>query len=333
MDRVTVAHSAQEMESFESAWRFLESAGRYTIFQSFRWNQLAARIFSGRENPHVVFAETEGGMAIVPAAIAKHGISLLGEELFDYRDVLAMGDGRALASAWRTLAKTADDRNLDFKVKGVRGSSHGLSPTTRSGFHSSFFANAPAVRRSDALRKHPSRLDRNFQRMLADGCELKVSHGHDIRLVRNILQLKAEEDNTSLFHDPSRIEMACTMAQASGEDCEIFTLLKGNGIIAALVTFRDRDHELRRLYTIYYNKLWARYSPGRSLMQYVIQSSLGAELDVDLMTGEQPYKQRFATFSEPLYTLRATPQMLFELAESELPSKSGRENELSCLAG
>ena len=105
--------------------------------------------------------------------------------------------------------------------------------------------------------------------------------------------------------------MACAMAQISADQCEIFMLLKGATMVAALLTYLDQ--RCRRLYTTYYDRRWAKYSPGVSLLHHVIQSSLKSGLDIDLMTGEQPYKQRFATFSEPLYTLSSPHKRLEEM--------------------
>lgn len=310
----------------KSPWQELLRAGRYTIFQGFEWNQLAAWVFAAREAPCVVFAETEGGAALIPAAISRQHLTLLGEELFDYRDVLSTGDGEALSLAWKTLADMqTGDRT--FSVKGVRGSSFGFGLQSRREFDTGFFANAPGVQAQDANAKSRSRLVRNIERMKAEGCSLKVSHGQDISLVRNIFQLKAAQDKSSLFQDPLRIEMACAMAQTSGDACEIFTLLNGATIIAALITFIDR--RCRRLYATYYNPAWSRYSPGVSLLHHVIQRSLEAGMDVDLMTGEQPYKQRFATCKEPLYTLTASAAMLDEMGSAVGQSKNTEEASLA----
>jgi CelD/BcsL family acetyltransferase involved in cellulose biosynthesis len=43
------------------------------------------------------------------------------------------------------------------------------------------------------------------------------------------------------------------------------------------------------------------YSPGVSLLYIVIRQAQAHGLDFDFMTGEQPYKMRFATEVMPLY--------------------------------
>ena len=67
-------------------WESLCADGQYTVFQNFELNLLAAARFADREEPYVVCAESERGVAIIPAALRRSDgtIRLLGEELFDY---------------------------------------------------------------------------------------------------------------------------------------------------------------------------------------------------------------------------------------------------------
>jgi len=250
----------------------------------------------------------------------------LGEELFDYRDILAAGDGEAAALAWKTLGEIGGE--MEFRVKAVRESSldSGFGAPRVPGpgaqiFTSEFFANAPKIRRQDSPsgQKH-HRLERNLEKMKAAGCEMKIANGCESRLVTEILSLKAMQEDKSLFRDPLRIEMVSRMAAASGNHCEIFALTHGSTIVAGLITFIDG--EWRRLYTTYYDRRWAKYSPGVSLVNYVIGLSVEAGIDLDLMTGEQPYKQRFATSKEALFTLRTSASALRERSAdiaTELP--------------
>jgi len=314
------------MDGIKSGWKSLHREEKYTLFQSFAWNRLAAQILAGREAPCVVFAETNGGMAILPAAKGSENLTLLGEELFDYRDILAVGDAEAAALAWKTLGEIGGE--VEFRVKAVRESSldYGFGvprvpdPAAQI-FISEFFANAPKIRCQDPLsgQKH-HRLERNLEKMKAAGCEMKIANGCESRLVTEILSLKAMQEDKSLFRDPLRIEMVSRMAAAAGNHCEIFALTHGSTIVAGLITFIDDGW--RRLYTTYYDRRWAKYSPGVSLVNYVIGLSVEAGIDVDLMTGEQPYKQRFATTNEALFTLRASASALRERSAdiaTELP--------------
>ncbi|HYL97105.1 MAG TPA: hypothetical protein VET69_14970 [Terriglobales bacterium] len=104
MLRKMVARSAAEMDRLRPAWDNLYRACPSTLFQSFSWNRLAASLFAAREEPYVVLLENDTGAALIPGAIADHGFTLLGEALFDYRDVLAAGDPSLLRQAWQEVA-------------------------------------------------------------------------------------------------------------------------------------------------------------------------------------------------------------------------------------
>lgn len=100
--------------------------------------------------------------------------------------------------------------------------------------------------------------------------------------------------------------MLLAMATSAGARCEVFTFEHANSLIAALVTFRDRNW--RRFYTTYYSEAWAKYSPGLTLLHHVVKESLAQGLDCDLMTGAQPYKLRLSTAEIPLYRVSATSE-------------------------
>ena len=86
MRRIVIAQSAEEIARLRPTWEQLPAP---TIFQSFLWNHTAASVFGDRECPHVIYAESDSGAALIPAAVSGSGLTLLGETLFDYRDVLA----------------------------------------------------------------------------------------------------------------------------------------------------------------------------------------------------------------------------------------------------
>src|SRR6266404_993279 len=118
LGRVAIASTLSEIDGLRDLWLRLERANGGTLFQSFRWNRLAAETF-WREAPYIVAAETSGGAAIIPACFAADGrsLSLIGEALFDYRDLLHEGDDDALLLAWRALAEL----RLPLQFAGLRG--------------------------------------------------------------------------------------------------------------------------------------------------------------------------------------------------------------------
>ncbi|HEX7962590.1 MAG TPA: hypothetical protein VF493_21955, partial [Terriglobales bacterium] len=117
MIRTNVARSAAEIENLRSAWESLWNS-ELTLFQSYRWNAVAARIFAERQEPYVVFAESDSGAAIVPAAIdlKQRQITFLGETLFDYHDYLAQGAVDVLQAAWAALVQL----NLPLQILALR---------------------------------------------------------------------------------------------------------------------------------------------------------------------------------------------------------------------
>lgn len=307
--RTIIARSAADMDCLAPTWRSLYVRQQSTLFQSFAWNRLAARAFLAIEQPYCVMASTDSGAAIIPAAIGENGrkIVILGETLFDYRDVLAGGDEDALRRAWGELARLG----LTMSVTAVRSSAvphwHGLGLSP--------FAKAPQVRRvetsAEEFESNHRRLGRLFRRCEKAGAKLVQCDGRESKFLRWIyrqkaLQLAGRKNN--LFTNERRIAFLVAAAAMKPNRCEIFTLESGSTIVASLVTFRDGD--VRRFYTSYFNDEWARHSPGQLLIYEVTRRSLAAGLDCDYMTGEQQHKTRLATSGVPLFRVDATVDML-----------------------
>jgi CelD/BcsL family acetyltransferase involved in cellulose biosynthesis len=324
MRRVAIAKSAEEMRKLRPAWESIYREREYTLFQRYEWNELAARFLAEREEPFVVMAEDDSGIAIIPAAIdiKKRQLTLLGEELFDYRDVLWRGGESALDSAWSAVLSVAADRGLSFAMHSLRREASPGKPHLADwhSFELTPFTNAPCARREDASRELHSRLGRNLRRLQCAGCQLKKHQGDNSTLARRIYELKSRQGE-SLFGDPIRVEMLIAMINAA-DDCEIFTLESGSTLVAALVTFIDG--QWRRLYTTYHDQdpEWAKHSPGLSLIHSVMQESLARGLDCDFMTGDQPYKRRLATSAIPLYRICASAEAVAERAGALAPAKA-----------
>ena len=309
--RTLIAETPAAMERLRPLWERLCHAGRHTLFQSFEWNLLAAKIFRSREAPRVIAAETENGAAILPGCVAGGRLSLLGETLFDYRDVLAMGDGEAAVAAWREAIRPGDV----FHVTAVRDGAR--ERWQEFGFSVEPFVASPCVRCADIGGKdfaaHHHRSGRLLRRLARMGVEFRQHPGTNTGLVRAIYELKAAQpvaQGTNLLADPARRDFLVAAAALGG--CDVFTLESAGGLIAGLVTFRDGL--VRRFYTTYYDHAWAHFSPGIALLFEATRRSLEDGLDCDYMTGEQPHKMRFATSCEPLYRINATAEQLASIA-------------------
>jgi CelD/BcsL family acetyltransferase involved in cellulose biosynthesis len=313
--RVLIAQSASEMDALAPLWNELLRHQEHTLFQHFSWNRLAAEMFSDRMTPYVVSVESDAGAAIIPAAIhhSEKRIELLGELLFDYRDVLHTGDDDVLSTAWQELAKLnkpLEILSIKSAARDQRWSDFSLSP----------FANAPLVDGGivdeKTFRLSHSRLGRQIRRLQKQGAVLGVFSGSESTAVQQIYGCKrahfADDYNGNVFLDQRRCDFMVAAAAMAGPACEIFTLQKHDLLIAGLVTFRDGP--LRRFYTTYFNPEWARYSPGQALLYEATARSLAEGLSCDYMTGEYAYKARLANSSRPLFRLEVSGEELSKIA-------------------
>ena len=318
--RIVVAQSPSEMDALEPLWNGLLRHQEHTMFQRFSWNRLAAEVFRDRLTPHVVAVENGTGAAILPAAFhhRENRIELLGEMLFDYRDVLHRGNDEVLQAAWRELA-------------GHKKPLHIVAVQERSfkqrwyDFSAMPFASAPQVDRGmvteAAFRQSHSRLARQMRRLQRQGISLRTFCGSDSEIVQHLYECKrthfADDHNSNVFLDQRRCEFMVAVAAMAGPTCQIYTLSKDEVLVAGLVTFRD--NLLRRFYTTYFNPQWAHYSPGQALLYEITAQSLGQGLSCDYMTGEYAYKLRLANSSRSLLRVDATWEQLSDMVAKRTP--------------
>ena len=298
-------------------WEELCAAGRYTVFQDFELNLLAAERFAKREEPYVICAESESGAAIVPAALRRSDgtIRLLGEELFDYRTFLHRGDDEVLRAALAVLGELG----RPLEIVAVREADRNVVTEELELLP---FAAAPGVScrqvSAEEFAAGHSRLARNLRRMERLGLQLRRHDGASQKLLRRIYAAKAEQSESSLFHDSTRVEFLVSAAAKMPNVFEIFTLENGETMAAALVTLRDGVW--RRFYTGWFAAAYQKHSPALALIFEVTRQSLAQALDCDYMTGEQPYKLRLATNSVPLHRVNALSEALSAFgAIRELP--------------
>jgi CelD/BcsL family acetyltransferase involved in cellulose biosynthesis len=295
------------MEALRPLWRALEP--KATIFQSYTWNRVVAAMLSDRAQPHVVAMENDNGAVILPLAITGPGrAEFLGEMLFDYRDILAVGDGSLLGSAWREVG----DAGYSLAASPVR---HQATVAATSGLELRPWVGAPCLRSREVtptvfLARH-GKARKQRGRLLRAGGHFERYSGRSAELLREIYDAKAEQfrgATVDIFSDLARRRCMTEIAAASGPRCEVFTIEAGTTLVAALVTYLDPG--VRRLYTIWNDPAWEAYSPGIVLLLQVCDDSLREGLDVDFLTGEQPHKTRFATGRVQLYQASATADAL-----------------------
>lgn len=317
MRRVVIAQNIEEIERLSGLWERLYAGSQSaTMFQSSALNRLAAQMLQ-RDQPFVVAAQTDSGAAIIPAAISNSALALLGDCLFDYRDILSDGDPEALALAWQTLAEI----NLSLHIPGIRYEGH---QEVWDAFGLERWCAAPCVPRSamsaDEFCAAHSRLGSRLRKLERNGAELKQYTGRDSRLVRWIYERKAQQPTgawPNVFADPARIDFMVAWCAMAGSQCEIFCFEAGSEIVSALVTFLDYSSAAaRRFYTVYFDPRWEKFSPGTVLVYEVARRTLAEGLDADFMTGEQPHKLRMATASMPLYSVSAEAAAMRAISET-----------------
>jgi CelD/BcsL family acetyltransferase involved in cellulose biosynthesis len=315
--KITICRTSEEMLQLRPLWERLCAAGNYTVFQSFELNLLAAERFAEREEPYVVCAESPNGAAIVPAVLRRRDgtIRLLGEELFDYRAFLHTGDHEVVRAALAALAETGRPLEVVALREGDRSA---LSDELELlPFAAAPGASSAQVSAEEFAAAH-TRLARNLRRMQRLGLAVKSYDGANPQLLRRIYAAKAEQSESSLFHDAARIEFLVSAAALMPDVFEISTLEKAGQMAAAVVTMRDQ--RCRRFYTGWFAPEYEKHSPALALIYEITRQSLAVGLDCDYMTGEQPYKMRLATNSVALFRVRATAEQLAAFARArELP--------------
>jgi CelD/BcsL family acetyltransferase involved in cellulose biosynthesis len=239
-------------------------------------------------------------------------VGLIGERLFDYRDVLHAGDEAVLRRAWSELSPLG----RAFTSTALRGEE--CSRQWR-GARILPFANAPCVRLADLVSGTPGhvnaaaareqfvsgqrRLARHARGLARQGTVLRRHAGGQSELLRWLYEAKGGQPmaGENLFAEPSRREFMARIASDPEARCEVFTCEAGTEIVAALVTFRDEAW--RHFYTTYFDPRWADSSPGQILLFEATVLSLGEGLNCDYLTGEYPYKNRLATAQVALFTV------------------------------
>jgi CelD/BcsL family acetyltransferase involved in cellulose biosynthesis len=319
--RITLAKSVDQLDRLRPLWDDVFRQSPKTMFQSFEWNRLAAEIFTDRLSPLVVAVESESGAAIIPAAIhCDNRLELLGENLFDYRDLLHAGEEDVLRVAWQSVAEF----KLPLSVTAVQAEN---AAAYWQEFGPTEFARAPwvdgAAITAQQFRALHTRAARQLRRMQRKGVRLHQYSGTDSHRVRRIYQLKCDQfaaDINNVFRDERRRDFMVAIAALEAERCQVLTLEDAVGcIVAGLVSFLDAG--IRRFYTIYFDPEWAVYSPGVALVFEATALSLEQGVSCDYMTGEYPYKLRFANATRMLYRVEASAAQLAAIAQGPAKRK------------
>lgn len=300
MIRIETLKNAGEFEKVRALWEQLATRPEATVFQQYHWNRLAAEVFAVREQPHVIVATRDDHAVILPLAIRSNDTScLLGETLFDYRDMLSSGD----AELELAVLVEASNLGLPLEITALTPQSSGSWGL----FEAKAFAKAPRINRSGCLSQQlmeaHRRLGRHSRRIAARGTQLKRRDGSDRDFIHELYLRKATQAG-SLFTDPVRRDFMERICIEEGHRCQIFTYETSSELVAAILTLHS-DHA-RCFYTVYYDLAWKAFSPGQVLLYETSLQTLSENLDCDFMTGEYPYKMRLANDAVPLVRIEIT---------------------------
>jgi CelD/BcsL family acetyltransferase involved in cellulose biosynthesis len=313
--KIETLRSAHELDRLRTRWTWLEQQCEGTLFQGYELNRWCAHWFASRETPHVIVAESDSGMAIIPAVRRERELGLIGETLFDYRDVLSAGDTRTLEQAWRELARVG----VPLEVTALRGAAtrerwQSLGPTV--------FCNAPTTRRVDITAQQfvsaHHKAAKASRRLAREGLRLIRRESGLQSIAEWVYRRKAEWRGASenLFGDRLRQDLMLHIVCSNVLRCTVWSYETSTGdVAAALVTFRQG--QIRHFYTIHHDPIWERLSPGQVMIFDVTRESLAEGLDVDFMTGEYPYKNRLATGMVPLYRVASSAEQMASWKSAE----------------
>ena len=311
MLRIETLRGTHELECLRSRWEWMERHCEYTLFQSFELNRRAAGWFVARESPHVVLAESDSGLAIIPAVRRERELGLIGETLFDYRDVLSAGAPEVLAAAWHDLARIG----LPLEVTALRGEAVRSRWQPLAPFE---FCNAPMIRHSQISAEEFASAHRKSakasRRLAREGVHLTRDPDGARQAAEWLYRRKAEwcGASTNLFLDRQRQNFMLHILTDGVCRCTVWRYQSSSGETAAVLVSFDHNG-CRHFYTIHHDPRWDRFSPGQVMIFDVARESLREGLDVDFMTGEYPYKNRLATTQIPLYRVHATVEQMADI--------------------
>lgn len=341
MLRTRILRGATEFRQLRSIWE--QFAGQGTIFQSYGWNRIAAECFAGREDPYVICCESDSGCALIPAVLRGGSIGLLGEALFDYRDVLFSGDQSVLVRAWQELCEL----HLPFSLTALRGeqgrvrwwratprpfayapcvSSAALcnvpkeadaTPAVFAGADDACdrmrLAEPPLLSATlprgafencrEAFLRGQARLRLHSRRIGRQGIMLRRHTGAEHELVRMIYDNKTRQREDTPNLFQDRSRREFMVRIAAEEGARCEIFTYECGVDLVAALVTFRDDATRHFYTTYHDPRWAKLSPGQVLLFEATAESLANGLDCDYMTGEYPYKNRLANARVPLFTV------------------------------
>ncbi|HXR98412.1 MAG TPA: GNAT family N-acetyltransferase [Terriglobales bacterium] len=287
-------YGAAHVGKIEGLWGQAWRAGPATVFQTFDFARHWMATFSQAEVE--IWVHTTSSL-VLPLARRDGTVSLVGEGLFDYCDLIGPApygtDGPVLQQA----AEIVMAGNARPRATGVRADSRFSDFWRRLG-EGRYFSAAPQ-RPADAGALGHTRIARRWQR--AEHAGVRAHEETEMRERRATLDWILERKQ----HHPANMlgelerQWIETVVEHSPHLAEVWSLRRGEHIMSGLLCWRCPP--TRYCYTIAHEPSDAALSPGILLLYFVVNRSMSSGWDIDFLTGEQAFKLRFATRRQPLH--------------------------------
>lgn len=296
-------YSGPDLSPLAQLWEAAFRRCPLTVFQTFTFAHRWAEIFA-RECDMQVWSD---GELLIPLASREGELWPLGEGLFDYVDLVGTTGDLHRAAEW-----IAGQAWSSLQITGVRASSP-FAPFWRelAGEGEAFTA-APhrlpdTADPAGGLEAEHRRAASRWRRAQAQGavCERLDEPTARARLLTWMLERKSERlaaHGTANVLGSREQRWLERMITAEPQLSELWRLRLRQRPIAGLLCWLHAG--TRYAYTICHDPEFNLISPGILLLFAVLRFTMEERLRFDFLTGEQAFKQRFATHREPLWRFR-----------------------------
>lgn len=306
-------HQDPDLSALQSVWERAQRAGAPCVFRSFAMARHWARAFA--DIAEVLILVGRDARVILPFALQGAQLQLIGEGLFDYQDVCGSAaslDSALWADAWRQMASFRWD---GLYITGVPESSDFLRFWQTKATPTVF---ARALQRSALAPPLPAqhrRYARRWRKAREQGVNLRLETESRDRneILHWLLDHKAARFGAGNVLDLRARRWLEAMVQHERDLAELWSLRQNGRILSGLLCWKfplASQSAVRYAYTISYDQQAAELSPGVLLLYAVVCRSGEEGMGFDFLTGEQPFKQHFATSHCRLLRLRGRPTLI-----------------------
>ncbi|MGH9468294.1 MAG: GNAT family N-acetyltransferase [Terriglobales bacterium] len=289
-------HQDSDLGPLAAVWSAAVQGASQGVFQSFAFARHWAVCF-GQEAEMCIGWRREPPL-LLPLVCRGGCWSFLGEGLFDYQDPVGVAGPEVQTAAAEWVATRVAGT---VRITGVPATTGW--PVFWSGlpWRPAPFAAVPlrGCGRDGLATEHP----RTERRWCAAGVELRPVHeAHERRLVLDWLlehkqrNLAAHEQRSVL--GPPECRWLLAMVEHEAHQTELWQLRRGNDTLAGLLCWVSPA--MRYAYTISYDATFAALSPGVLALYALLRHTMREGRSFNFLTGEQAFKQRFATDRELL---------------------------------